>query len=66
MISNHEKLIPNKGVYAALVCYNERDYNAMLYIGSRPTLGDHLEQTIEVHIMNFDTGLDGEGSLKLK
>ena len=60
-ISNPEKLIPNKGVYAALVCYNERDYNAMLYIGSRPTLGDHLEQTIEVHIMNFDTYLYGEG-----
>ncbi|MEP7196955.1 MAG: bifunctional riboflavin kinase/FAD synthetase [Saprospiraceae bacterium] len=59
-IEDKTKLIPQPGIYAALVSYNETDYNAMLYIGSRPTLGDNLKQSIEIHIIKFEGYLYGE------
>jgi riboflavin kinase / FMN adenylyltransferase len=32
-------------------------YKAMLYIGSRPTLDDNLEKTIEVNLFDFDSDI---------
>lgn len=48
------KLIPQDGIYAVLVYYKKQAYKAMLYIGNRPTVDQNLEQTIEVHIFEFD------------
>ncbi|MCC6815432.1 MAG: bifunctional riboflavin kinase/FAD synthetase [Saprospiraceae bacterium] len=59
-IAAGEKLLPNPGIYAALANYNETDYNAMLYVGTRPTLGDNLNQTIEIHLIDFEGYIYGD------
>lgn len=51
------KLIPNEGVYAVYVWIDETRYEGMLYIGKRPTIGQKLNQTIEVNIFDFSGSL---------
>jgi riboflavin kinase/FMN adenylyltransferase len=51
------KLIPNEGVYAVYVWIDETRYEGMLYIGKRPTIGEKLNQTIEVNIFDFSGSL---------
>lgn len=58
------KLIPPVGIYAVRVWYKEQAYGGMLYIGTRPTIGDALKQTIEVNIFDFNQTIYGE-SLKI-
>jgi riboflavin kinase/FMN adenylyltransferase len=50
---NPEKLIPANGVYAVLVEMDNKKYQGMLNIGTRPTLANGDERSIEVHIFNF-------------
>jgi len=52
--SDPAKLLPNPGVYAALLRKDGKEYNGLLYIGNRPTLGDQLSQSIEIHIKDFN------------
>ncbi|MEG1580454.1 MAG: riboflavin biosynthesis protein RibF [Bacteroidaceae bacterium] len=54
------KKIPLDGVYAVKVYINGTDYVGMLNIGSRPTIDDSSERSIEVHILNFADDLYGE------
>jgi riboflavin kinase/FMN adenylyltransferase len=56
-VPDRHKLIPADGIYAVRVRYNGLFYNGMLYIGSRTTLGDNLERTIEVNIFDFEANL---------
>jgi riboflavin kinase/FMN adenylyltransferase len=51
------KLIPAQGVYAVWVSFKDEVYPAMLNIGTRPTLGDGLYQTIEAHIIGFNRNI---------
>lgn len=51
---NKDKLIPEGGVYAVKVYLAERQFNGMLNIGSRPTLNNGDNKTIEVNIFDFD------------
>ena len=46
------------GVYAAKVRFNGSEYGAMLYVGTRPTLG-LTESTLEIHLFDFDGDLYG-------
>lgn len=48
-----EKLIPANGVYAVRVELGEGHYQGMLNIGTRPTLANGDERSIEVHIFDF-------------
>ncbi|MBN2482373.1 MAG: bifunctional riboflavin kinase/FAD synthetase [Bacteroidales bacterium] len=49
------KLIPLNGVYAVTVSISGKLYQGMMNIGIRPTIVmQKHEQTIEVHIFNFD------------
>ena len=48
-----EKLIPANGVYAVLVELDNEQYQGMLNIGTRPTLANSDERSIEVHIFDF-------------
>lgn len=52
-ILEKSKLIPNPGIYASLLRYNQKSYRGLLYIGTRPTIGDKLNISIEVHIKDF-------------
>ena len=55
------KLIPADGVYAVEVILDSVRYNAMLYIGPRPTIErDKGRRTIEVNIFDFDREIYGK------
>ncbi len=54
------QLIPPKGIYAVYVQHQNKTYQGMLYIGSRPTIGGNLKETIEVNIFDFNQSIYGE------
>lgn len=47
------KVIPGIGVYAVWVYLEDKRYKGMLYIGSRPTLDNGTQITLEVNILDF-------------
>ncbi len=52
---NHPlKLVPSEGIYASRILVDDRSYQGMLYIGTRPTLDAKGKRSIEVHIFDFD------------
>ena len=63
-LSDPHKLAPPPGIYAARVSTvadaRLSNADAMLYIGTRPTLEHFDQQTIEVNILDFDGDLYGQ------
>jgi riboflavin kinase/FMN adenylyltransferase len=61
-IDNQHKLIPPDGVYAVRVYLgdSQQRFDGMLYIGTRPTLADGDERSIEVNIFDFNESIYGE------
>ncbi len=61
-INNPHKLIPPPGIYAARAHCRQGAYNAMLYIGDRPTIENpnHPGKTIEVNLLDFNGDLYGQ------
>lgn len=55
-----EKVIPAIGIYAAWVYVNEVRHQAMLYIGSRPSIEGASELRIEANLLHFDGDLYGQ------
>lgn len=51
------KVVPELGVYAVLVHIRDIIYKGMLYIGTRPTLHDGPEISVEVNIFDFSGDL---------
>lgn len=51
------KVIPRLGVYAVLVHVRDIIYEGMLYIGTRPTLHEDPEISVEVNIFDFNADL---------
>jgi riboflavin kinase/FMN adenylyltransferase len=51
------KLIPTKGVYAVKIKLEDKTYNGMLNLGSRPTIIDNSDDTIEVNIFDFNADI---------
>lgn len=47
------KMLPGVGVYAGWVYVGEDIYKGMIYIGSRPTLNNGDEISLEVHLLDF-------------
>lgn len=55
------KLIPADGIYAVKAHLPDgRNFNAMLYIGKRPTLKGRMERRIEVNIFDFSEDIYGQ------
>ena len=52
-VGNANKMIPGIGVYAVWVELAGKRYKGMLYIGSRPTLAEGNQISLEVNILNF-------------
>ena len=52
-----DKLIPKEGVYAVYAYVEGKRYAGMLNIGSRPTIGNGTERSIEVHLIGFEGNL---------
>lgn len=63
-VREQTKQIPQDGVYAVWVYYNQEKLKGMLNIGNRPTV-DGTYKTIEVNILDFDRDIYGE-SLKIE
>lgn len=59
-LANDLKLIPQNGVYAVKVFYQNEYLNGMMNIGVRPTIEGKNDPTIEVHIFDFDQTIYGE------
>jgi len=55
----HHELRPPRGVYAGAVTVGDTEYDAVMNIGVRPTVGDALEERVEVHLIGFDGDLRG-------
>lgn len=51
-VSESFKLLPGDGAYAVKVSQGDNEFDGMLNIGFRPTLGGSVK-TIEVHLFNF-------------
>ena len=52
--ADQHKLLPKEGIYSAISIVDGKEYNSMLYIGNRPTLGENLIQSCEVHLFDFN------------
>ncbi|MCB9267465.1 MAG: bifunctional riboflavin kinase/FAD synthetase [Lewinellaceae bacterium] len=59
-IGQKHKLLPPTGIYAVHVLHNRQRYGGMLYIGSRPTLREFHNHTIEVNIFGFNKDVYGD------
>lgn len=58
-----DMLLPKPGVYAAtcrLVDGSDERLDAVLNIGTRPTIDDNPQETVEAHIIDFDQDIYGE------
>lgn len=53
-IFDSTKLIPGHGVYAVVVHWNGAKYPAMMNIGTRPTLNNGDNTSLEVHLLDFN------------
>lgn len=51
------KILPQKGVYAVRVIYQNKEYRGVLNIGSRPTFENNAPPTVEVHIIDLNENL---------
>ncbi len=51
------KLIPPDGIYAVYCYLNNQRHQGMLYIGTRPSLGEQMDRVIEVHILDFSQNI---------
>ena len=59
-VNEHFKLIPKNGVYAVNVQLKQGPLFGMLNIGTRPTVNNSNETTIEVHIFDFEENIYGQ------
>jgi riboflavin kinase/FMN adenylyltransferase len=57
-VSEPDKIVPGKGVYAVMVGLEGDMYQGMMNIGCRPTIdADCAKSVIEVNLFNFDSDL---------
>jgi len=59
-INPHHEVIPPRGVYAVKVKLDNKEFNGICNIGTRPTLNRDRRVHIEVHIFNFRGDLYGK------
>lgn len=59
-INDENKQIPQNGIYAVEVLYENTIHRGMMSIGHNPTVNDTDEIFLEVNIFNFDKDIYGE------
>ncbi len=57
-VDDMNKLVPHNGVYACHVLINEKKFDGMLNIGTRPTVNGYTKR-VEVNIFDFDDEVYG-------
>jgi riboflavin kinase/FMN adenylyltransferase len=59
-VNDATKIIPGNGVYLVQVHYREFLLNGIMNIGVRPTVGESVENRIEIHIFDFNEDIYGQ------
>jgi riboflavin kinase/FMN adenylyltransferase len=59
-VNDATKIIPGNGVYLVQVNYREFLLNGIMNIGVRPTVGESVENRIEIHIFDFNEDIYGQ------
>ena len=54
------KMLPMDGVYEVDVMLGGEGYKGVMNIGVKPTIGDNMLRTIEVHIIDFSSDIYGK------
>lgn len=57
---SESKLIPGNGAYAVRAQVNGSQYSGMMNIGTRPTIGNGTQRSIEVHLLDYSGDLYSE------
>jgi len=63
-LSTSNEALPPHGVYATTVWIDGHVHSSVTNIGQRPTFGDQLSTTVEIHVLKLDRNLYGR-TLKL-
>lgn len=53
LLDNDMKLLPADGVYGVRILCDGKKHRGIMNIGVKPTIGENLQRTVEVHIMDF-------------
>lgn len=59
-IDDRDKLVPGRGVYAVWVHAGAAWHHGVMNIGIRPTVGQDLKESLEVHIPGLDRDIYGQ------
>lgn len=54
-----DRVVPPDGVYATVAIYQGNSYDAISYIGTRPTFGEG-QRFLETHVLDYEQDLYGE------
>ena len=57
---NTNKIVPKNGVYMVQVIYLGKTLYGLCNIGVKPTFGEGLNKSMEVHLLNFNQNIYGE------
>lgn len=52
--------LPAVGVYVSLLTLNGQTFHGVTNVGTRPTVDDEPDVTVETHVLDFDGDLYGE------
>jgi riboflavin kinase / FMN adenylyltransferase len=56
-----EKLLPKNGVYIAFTCYDGKQYQSLINVGTKPTFAPKQSWiSVEIYIFNFNDNLYGK------
>ncbi len=53
-LQSETKIVPSDGIYYVKVYHKNDAFDALLSVGSNPTIGEDNKRTIEVYILDFD------------
>ena len=60
LLHDDMKLLPADGVYAVRLFFYGKEHKAIMNIGVKPTIGENLARTVEVHVLDFSGDLYGK------
>lgn len=60
LLHDDMKLLPADGVYAVRVFFDGKEHKGIMNIGVKPTIGENLARTVEVHVLDFSGDLYGK------
>lgn len=59
-LPDKDKIIPSNGVYSVVARLGQNEFNGIMNIGIKPTVGNFTQRFIEVHLFDFSNEIYGE------